>query len=248
MADNANTRAVVTDLLTQARQRLEEGHADAAQRLWGAVESLATAEALPDLRLQALHQLAAFDIRQQQLDAARRRLDEAFGLARALGADAPLAAVGARLGQVLVFVGEPHNGVVVMREAQAAWRRLDQEAPVRELDLAIQAVCSKVDEAVSAATSPAALVHALFGRARVRLAIEDAGGARSDLQQAWDLCGRLERADFTAVVGTLLGQLLTAAADPSADAVLARAQAAWSAQGDPEEAARVAALRGPPQG
>ena len=233
---------VARTLLTQARKRVEEGHPAAARRLWEAAAALAGREGLPGVRIQAQHELAAFDIRDQDFAAARARLDEALGLARQSGEDAPLAAVAGRLGQVLVFQGEPHHGVVVLREAIAAWTRLGQDQPVRELELAVQAVCARVDRAVVEAQGEAAAATARFHRARVRLACEDAAGARADLEAAWPAVQRGGDAESVGVVGTLLGQLLVAAGAPSALDVLTTARAAWSAHGDAEEVGRIDAL------
>jgi tetratricopeptide (TPR) repeat protein len=223
---------VARSLLEQARQRVTDGHPEAARRLWQAAADLAEAQALPGVRMQAQHELAAFELRDRDLDAARARLDEALGLARAAAEDAPLAAIAGRLGQVLVFQGEPHHGVVVMREAVAAWDRLGQVQPVRELELAIQAVCARTDKAVAQTSDGSmARAQALFARARVRLACEDAAGARADLQAAWPLVQRGGDAESVGVVGTLLGQLLAAAGAPEATTVLTTARAAWSTCG-----------------
>ena len=233
---------IARSLLTQARKRVEEGHPDAARRLWEAAADLAGREGLPGVRIQAQHELAAFDIRARKFEEARARLDEALGLARQSGEDAPLAAVAGRLGQVLIFLGEPHHGVVVLREAVAAWTRLGQDQPVRELELAIQAVCARVDRAVTEADGEAARATALFQRARVRLACADADGARDDLEAVWPAVQRSGDAESVGVVGTLLGQLLVAAGAPSATAVLTTARAAWQAHGDAEQVAHTDAM------
>lgn len=224
--------AVGQSLLTQARARLQEGHPDAARRLWEAAAALAEREALPGVRLQALHELAAFDIRAQDFAAARTRLDEALQLARATAEDAPLAAVASRLGQVLVFQGEHHNGVVVLREAQAAWARLGHGPPQQELALAIEAVLAKADERVQAASGPAR-VSAWFDRARIRLAAGDQRGALADLERAWPQTAGEPRA--RGLVGELLVPLREAAG-LDAQAVRAAARRAWEAAGEPQRA------------
>lgn len=231
---------VARSLLEQARQRVTDGHPEAARRLWLAAAELAGRQDLPGVRMQAQHELAAFDLRDRDLDSARARLDEALGLARAAGDDAPLAAVAGRLGQVLVFQGEPHHGVVVMREAIGAFDRLGQGPPARELELAIQAVCARTDKAVTdAGDAPMPRAHALFQRARVRLASDDSAGARADLEAAWPLVQRGGDAESVGVVGTLLGQLLTASGAPEAMAVLAVARAAWSTCGASHQVASI---------
>lgn len=243
MPEESPAHAVAKSLLTQARKHVEDGQLDAARRLWRAAGELAADQHLPGIRIQALHELAAFDIRDRDFVAARARLDEALELARASGEDAPVAAVAGRLGQVLVFQGEPHHGVVVMREAAAAWQRLGQSQPVRELELAIQAVCSRVDKGVrDAGTDSAARAQALFARARVRLASDDATGAQSDLLACWPSVQQAGDAESVAVVGTMLGQLMVAAQDPGAPSVLATTRAAWQTTGDNDRVAQIDAL------
>lgn len=228
--------AVGQSLLTQARARLKEGQQEAAQRLWEAAAQLAEREALPGVRLQSLHELAAFDIRSQDFAAARVRLDEALQLARATGEDAPVAAVAARLGQVLVFQGEPHNGVVVMREAQEAWARLGHEAPQQELALAVEAVLARVDEQVAKATGRDR-VAAWYDRARVRLAAGDQRGALADLERAWP--ETLDSPRARGLVGELLVPLREAAG-LDAESVRTEARSAWEAAGEDARAQRLA--------
>lgn len=232
---STDSLAVGQSLLTQARVRLKEGHPEAALRLWEAAALLAEREALPGVRLQALHELAAFDIRAQDFPAARTRLDEALQLARATGEDAPVAAVAARLGQVLVFQGEPHHGVVVMREAQAAWARLGHEAPQQELALAIEAVLAKLDEQVAKA-SQGAKAAAWYDRARVRLAAGDQRGALADLERAWPATVGSPRA--RGLVGELLVPLREAAGLEAAE-VRKAARAAWETAGEAGRAKRL---------
>lgn len=243
MPDAPSAPSVARALLAQARQTLAAGQVDAARRQWEAALQLGQSHDLADVIVQAQHQLAAFDLRVQDLASARKRLDDALILARGLGEDAPLAAVAARLGQVLIFLGEPHNGVAVLREARGAWERVGQPQPVRELELAIQATCAKVDAAVDGAGADAdARLAALWTRARVQLAVEDGDAALRDLGAALPLARGIGRMDGVALVGSLMGQLLHARGNGDAVPVLNEAAGAWRAIGEPDEAERLLAL------
>ena len=142
-----------------------------------------------------------------------------------------------------MFQGHAGAGAALMFQAISDLRGTGQEREAEELELALAAVCTRVDRAVSEAEAGSvARIHALLRRARTRLGVGQASDARADLASAWDsgtdLPDRLR-----AHIGLDYGKLLVAAG--AAHTVQARAvlQATrMLCAGDAERCAEIDAL------
>mgnify|MGYP000064517477 CR=1 FL=1 len=216
----------VEGLLTLARTRAKAGDAEGAGRTFAAALHLAETHNLwgPTARAQAW--LADIDVRRGRLPLARQRLDQARALCLAHPVAPDIRAeVAAQLGQVLLFQGHAGAGVALMAEAVGLFRDLNRTAERDELELAIAAVLSRVDQAVRDTPERSTdRVRALVRRAEVRLGVGNSAGARADLSTAWSGATSLSSA-FRTRVGLDYSRLLIAAGTHHHAAALAVLQA-----------------------
>lgn len=234
----------VQGLMDLAKARAQAGDSDGAARTWQAAVHLAEAHGLHGVIAVAEARMAEVDVRARRLDLARQRLDIAWARLQGGGtAPAARAEVGGRLGQVLVFQGEVDAGVALMHAAASDWRTAGEETAAHELDLAVAAVCERIDRAVDdAGVEPGPRAEALCRRARVKLAVGLGDDARKDLDAAWAMAAHLDPGP-RGRVGALHGQVLAASGRPDAAlAVLHAARDALTEAGDAAWLARVDAL------
>ncbi|MEC8422154.1 MAG: hypothetical protein VX000_00180, partial [Myxococcota bacterium] len=153
------------------------------------------------------------------------------------------AQVGGQLGQVLVFLGLPGEGISLMQGAVVDWDAAGETTAAHELELAISAVCERVDRAVVEAEGGSAeeRAAALCRRAQVALATDHPEAALSDLADAWSLARALPDRP-RGRVAALYGQVLAAQGSEAALPVLLAAREAWASADDPSWVARVDAL------
>lgn len=241
-----DTRASIEALFSLAKQRARAGDEAGAARTWDAAVGLAEREGLEEIVAVAEAGLAQADVRERRLEVARARLHTAWG--RCQGPDTSpgvRAQVGGQLGQVLVFLGQPAEGVALMHGAVADWRSAGETTAAHELELAMSAVCERVDRAVQeSAEAPAeARAAALCRRAEVALATGRTDRALADLASAWDVARPLA-ARPRGKVAARYGQLLAAQGSPHAVPILLAAREAWVAAGEPAWVARVDQLIG----
>lgn len=244
MSSQMDTRASVEALFSLAKERARAGDDAGAARTWDAAVSLAEGAGLGEIVAIAEAGLAQADVRERRLDVAHARLHTAW--MRCQGPEASpgvRAQVGGQLGQVLVFRGRPAEGVALMQGAVADWRTADEATAAHELELAVTAICDRVDRAVeeSAGAPAEAQAAALCRRAEVALATGRTDRALLDLAAAWDLARPLAPR-LRGRVAALHGQVLAAQGSPEALPVLLSARAAWEAVGDPDWVARVDGL------
>jgi hypothetical protein len=244
MADSMDTRASVEGLFTLAKERARAGDEAGAARTWDAAVALAEEAGLQEIVAVAEAGLAQADVRERRLDIAQARLESAWARCQGPGIPAGVRAqVGGQLGQVLVFQGRPADGVALMHAAVGDWRAAGDAAAAHELELAVSAVCERVDRAVDELGdgAPEARAAALSRRAQVALATGHVDRATADLEAAWGLAQGLP-ARPRGRVAALYGQLLTAQGAPGAMPILQAARAAWQEAADPAWVARVDAL------
>lgn len=244
MAGEMDTRASVEALFQLARDRARAGDDAGAARTWDAAVGLAEGAGLEEIVAIAEAGLAQVDVRERRLEVAHARLASAWARCGRPGVPAAVRAqVGGQLGQVLVFLGRPAEGASLMHGAVRDWQAAGESTAAHELELALSAVCERVDRAVDeAASAPAeSRAAALCRRAQVALATDDAERAVRDLAAAWDLARPLDPRP-RGRVGALYGQLLAARGAPDALPVLLAARQAWEAVGERGWIQRVDAL------
>lgn len=188
-----DAKTSVEGLLELARARAKAGDAEGAGRTFAAALHLAEAHNLwgPTARAQAW--LAGIDVRKGRLPLARARLDRARSICMEQAVEAAVQAeVAAQLGQVLLFQGQAGPGVALMAEALGRYRELGQNTECDELELALAAVRTRVEQAVSdAREGTPEQVHARVRRAEVALGLGSRSAAREDLGLAWSAAGLL---------------------------------------------------------
>jgi tetratricopeptide (TPR) repeat protein len=236
--------ASVQGLMDLARARAQAGDTAGAARTWQAAVHLAETHELHGLLAVIEARIAEVDVRARRLELARERLDAAWDRIRARNVPAATRAeVGGRLGQVLVFQGEVATGVALMQDAAAAWREAGEETTAHELDLAVAAVCERVDRAVDeAGVEPGPRAEALARRARVKSALGMTAEAAEDLGKAWAMAARLEPGRRGRIGLLYGGALLERGAPDAALAVVRVARAALEAAGDAHGLAAADAL------
>lgn len=234
MADPMDTRTSIEGLFALARERARSGDEAGAARTWSAAVSLAEETGLEEVVAIAEAGLAQADVRERRLDAARVRLEGAWtrcqGAAISPGVRAQ---VGGQLGQVLVFLGQPGEGVALMQAAVRDWRTAGDDTAAHELELAVSAICERVDRAVDEASGsdPEHRAACLCRRAEVALGTDHTARALEDLAAAWALARELP-ARPRGRVGALYGQVLAAQGAATAMSVLLAAREAWQEAGD----------------
>ena len=218
--------ASVQGLLDLARARAKAGDSEGAGRTFAAALHLAETHGLWGPTAQAQSWLAGIDVRRGRLSLARERLDRAHALCVQHAVEpGTTAEVAAQLGQVLVFQGSVGAGVALMSEAVATFRSLGCTTECDELELALAAVQSRVDQAVrDAKTGSEAEAHAWLRRAEVRLGLGSRGPAREDLARAWATAAPLPP-ETRARVGLDYSRLLVAEGPEHHDAARAVLQA-----------------------
>jgi len=221
-----STTASVDGLLDLARSRAKAGDSAGAGRTFAAALHLAEASGLWGPTARAQTWLAGIDVKRGQLDLARQRLDLAWAMVNEHALPAEVRGqVGAQLGQVLVFQGHPGPGAALMHSAIADLRSTGQQQEAGELELALAAICDRVDRAVDQAPPGSTeRVHALLRRARTRLAVGQASAARADLAGAWQ-CADTMPVALRVQVGLHYGKLLLAAGPHHTDQARAVLQA-----------------------
>ncbi len=178
----------VEGLMDLARARARAGDAEGAGRTFAAALHLAEHHGLwgPTARAQAW--MADADVKRGRLDLARQRLEHAWSLCQEHQLDAATAGtVAGRLGQVLVFSGQPAAGAVWMKQGIRLLNEGEQQREAEELELGLAAICDRVDRAVSEhPTGTLAHVEALILRGHVQAATGRTTGAQADLLAAWE--------------------------------------------------------------
>ena len=244
MTQQLGKRASIEGLFTLARERARAGDESGAARTWAAAVALAEREGLEEIVAVAEAGLAQADVRERRLDLAQARLEAAWRRCRPPSTPPGVRAqVGGQLGQVLVFQGRPAEGVALMHAAVQDWRSAGDATAAHELELAVSAICERVDRAVDEISDadPETRAAALCRRAEVALATDHAERAQCDLAEAWSLAQVLP-ARPRGRVGALYGQLLAARGAPGAMAVLLTARAAWAEADEPQWLERVDAI------
>ena len=238
------TAESVDGLIELAKARAQAGDAAGAGRTFAAALHLAELHGLYGPTARAQTWLAGVDVKNGKLALARQRLDLAWQLCQAHDLSAQVRGeVGAQLGQVLVFQGHAGAGAALMYQAISDLQTAGQSRQAEELELALAAVCSRVDRAVDE-TPPGSIerVHALLRRARTRLGVGQSVAARADLCTAWDSATQLPNR-LRAHIGHDYGKLLVAAGPQHAAQARAVLQAArMLSSDDPERCAELDAL------
>lgn len=191
----------VEGLLKLARARAQAGDAEGAGRTFAAALHLAETHDLWDPTARAQAWLAGIDVRRGRLPLARHRLDRARAICveHALGADTQ-AEVASQLGQVLVFQGQLGAGVAMMAEAVGHYRSMGLTAEENELELALAAIQSRVEQSVQHSTEGSEeWIHATVRRAEVRLGLGSRGPAREDWGRAWAASATLSASNRTRI-------------------------------------------------
>ena len=133
-------------------------------------------------------------------------------------------------------------GAALMHGAGADLRSAGLTREAEELELALAAVCQRVDRAVTQASpGSTAQVHALLRRARTRLGVKQASAARADLASAWQ-CADSMPVSLRVHVGLHYGRLLLAAGPHHTDQARAVLQATRMVTEDPSQQATLDSL------
>jgi len=244
MTQELDARASIEGLFSLARERARAGDESGAARTWAAAVALAEREGLEQIVAVAEAGLAQADVRERRLDLAQTRLEAAWRRCQSAStAPGVRAQVGGQLGQVLVFQGRPAEGVALMHAAVRDWRTAGDPTAAHELELAVSAICERVDRAVDETpeAETEARAAALCRRAEVALATDHAERALEDLAEAWSIAQSLPSRP-RGRVGALYGQVLAARSAPGAMAVLLTARSAWAEADEPGWLDRVDAI------